>query len=71
MIGPYNLLRIVGRQCTRTIIGSSPAIFIPIVGNLLTGGVAGRGWQICTSVALIVWHLRKEYVRCLQLGSLG
>jgi uncharacterized membrane protein len=43
------------------IIGSSPAIIVPIVDNLLPGMVWWPGaWLICTGLALITWHLRKE-----------
>src|SRR5262245_9080358 len=43
------------------IIGSSPVIFVPIVENLLPGVVWWPGaWLVCTGVALIAWHLRKE-----------
>ena len=43
------------------VIGSSPVIFVPIVESLLPGVVWWPGaWLVCTSVALIFWHLRKE-----------
>jgi hypothetical protein len=43
------------------VIGSSPAIIVPIVDNLLPGMVWWPGaWLVCTGMALIAWHLRKE-----------
>jgi queuosine precursor transporter len=54
------------------IIGSSPAIIVPIVENLLPGVVWWPGvWLFCTCLALIAWYLRKGGSRmtCLAVSA--